>query len=342
MLKVSLEVTSLVNPLAEAWRQALVIAGYDVAGVVRGRVSEELPIGWVRSHDAPTNPDILVSWWGLGSLPASPTPSEGRPDRWVLIVDTYPNASRMSTEVREALRYHIGGRHPDSFICYSPQMVQMLRTRRIIRSDATAHVLVQPFPIRMHRDVAHEPPAAQTNTAIFTGRSDHLFSAGRSMGKDALGSWLTSLIEGGLRVTVQDPVEEALRQQLSSRGFRFYQRLTNNEVLRGVLGDIVCQHDVQLAHYRIVNSTIRRRVATGLSSRFALGLTANTPIAVPSAAVGPRRFLEGWGIGGVADDAASLQRLVAKAPTYRAAWRSNHHSWSAEGQAEQLRRALES
>jgi hypothetical protein len=341
-VRLALEVTSLTNPLAEGWRRTFEIAGYDVHGVVLGDLEDpdQLPPGWTHvSRVGRASFDVVASWWGLASARHSILARNSRA-RHVVIVDTYPNASRLLSELREYWAFQRDVRsHPDVLLCYSDEMARALRRRLIGWSRAHIASMLQPFPLAMHRDRTR--PAKRDDGVIFTGRSDLLLARDTSMAKDALGDLLQSIVGLGIPVTVQEPADIDLRLKLKTLGFSFYERLTNDEILDGTLGSIINQHGAQLCLYNNANSTISRRMRNGLSSRFAVGVTANTPALVPAVATSSARWVEQHGVGAPIDTArevADYVGLESHAPFDR--WRTEHADWSSEGQVGHLRRSI--
>lgn len=182
----------------------------------------------------------------------------------------------------------------------------------------------------MHRE---GPAYRDPGSLIFTGRADLLYNRSTSMRKDSLGGFLEGFIKDGLSVRVQEPRDPDSRQFLVSRGYKFYPYMTNEDVLRGSLAEVIVEHEFQLCYYNACSRTIRRRMAGGMSSRFALGLTANTPIILPREAKSSLSFVLDKAIGAEVNEPRDIgtpdERLFES-------WKSNHFQWSAEGQRSEL------
>lgn len=337
--RVVLEASSLVNPLADAWREALDLAGLNVQPVLvgGGDLHEHDRVrGWARPSELEPDLDVqaVVCWWGLASLSHSETLLRYPHARSVVIVDTFPNASRLSTEVREVVRSF--RQQADLYIGYTPLMLRRMRQLRLIRGSSEFVAMVQPFPLRMHRSVP-EPTKAGI---IFTGRSDHLFTTGTAMKKDALGPYLEAIRAEGVPVTLQEPQDAEYKRFLSKKGFTFYPYLTNADILDGALANIITQYEGQLAAYRVSNGTVRRRVQNGLSSRFALGLTANSPMLVQGEATDAAAMVRTLGVGASVEAPHAVPALLQHGARYRDSWLQRHDDWSAEAQGTALRLAV--
>lgn len=331
---VVVEASSLINPLAEAWRRAFEAVGAESTGALIGSEEAASSPAWLPVDEIGTAPHCIVSWWGLAAEEHSVLAERFPSARHVVIVDTYPNASRPLTEVREWLRAKRRGSRADLYICYSNEMVKMLDQRRLV-GPAKALPLLQPFDITMHRDST----SPDILSIIFTGRSDLLFSATQKMAKDALGPLLCAYQSRGFEITVADP-GNVNRDVLIEKGFRLYPRMTNSEVLDGCLASEIAAHSFQLCTYAVTNSTIGRRVNNGLSSRFALGVTANTPVIVSPAAGSSARFVRENKIGLVDDDPMAVARAASQLDQMRANWRDRHAAWSTQGQSAMLRHIM--
>jgi hypothetical protein len=88
----------------------------------------------------------------------------------------------------------------------------------------------------------------------------------------------------GENVVVAEELDELRRprdpetsERLAGLGYLFYERFTNEGMPSGEFADFVSTFQAQLAIYNEPNSTIRRRVATGLSTRWAFGVAATAP-----------------------------------------------------------------
>lgn len=335
MTTVYVEAFSLNNPLAEAWRIAFASVADVAIGVNVGQPRDRLPEGWINKEDLGSgypSPDSIVTWWGLDSIRKSCLTTFYPKARRVLVVDTYPNASNSLTEGREALRAVRSPRKPDVAVTYSDEMSTVIKQRRLLPPGTEFISLLQPFPISAHKDSLDDP---REDSLIFTGRSDLLFERTGRMKKDALGRQLLAFQALGLHVTVASPGVKELEAKLQEYGIETYPRLTNEEVLRGDLASIISKHEFHYCGYHVTNPTLARRIKLGLSSRFALGLTASTPIVCQQSASSAMDLLLKQGIGG------SLSLLTDKnrgsiGSEYRSNWRRKHQGWAIEGQRSKL------
>ncbi|KIQ11768.1 hypothetical protein RU01_18350 [Rhodococcus sp. MEB064] len=346
-----LEAESLRNPLAEAWRSALEIAGFNVVAVCERadetwlRGSGEVRSNWVTRQQASAitasqQVDTVLVWWGIETAARSWALREYRHARRILIVDTFPNASGILGALRETASSLRARHFLDASLTYSDAMTKDVR-RLSFLGKLESHALVQPFPSSIH-SANFKPVSSRTCDFIFTGRSDLMFSDDKKMVKDRVGPTLQRLLQLGHQVTVGETGDNHYDFELRNRGFSLYQRLSNGELLRGGLTDIIAAHKVHINLYNTPTRLLKRRVRNGMSSRFALGVCAAAPQAVMTGAYDSVRWIRTRGIGfdfSNADDLAGkfgaldLQQMVDE-------WRLRHEAWTAEGQSENLRRIV--
>ncbi len=228
------------------------------------------------------DPDIVFGWWGSPVLQPLKAARHAFPlSKAVVCVDTLPNASNPLTEAREILRFHLASSWVDAYIFYSEKMRESFWSR-IPRSRGRPYLsIVEPFPKQTFASVSSARPVHSLTRfddrphVIFTGRGDHLWSTQLRSLKDALGPFLTALADQGIHVF--------LPHGSDTRGHRFlhhYPAFTNDELRWGAFSKYLSEFDLHLVIYNEHNSTIRRRVSCGLSTRYALALTAEAPIAV--------------------------------------------------------------
>lgn len=357
--------SSLKNPFIEAWVKTWEAAGAVVAVLANVSASESLDTPdylrervvhfdaadsgstrqWKMQLEAILggSPTALFYWWGLASL-AEKAPIKAWPSaKIVLCVDTYPNASRMLTELREVALSALSIGIVDAFVVASEEMAELL-TRRFpwIRGKVMRSV-VSPFPLASHASAgASNKKHSEKLRLCFTGRSDYLHSGSIKMAKDDLGLLLDKFISAGIDVFVQAPSDDDHRRRLTSLGYSFYRDVPRNDLLNGKFADMISQFDGHLVYYEIANSTIARRVSTGLSTRFATGVCSSTPMIVPPDATFAVNFLSKNPIGFASSDPYAVSRtLMERGDEMRAHWAANHRTWAGESNAEGLRQLLE-
>ena len=354
-------VQSTANPLAVAWVESLQIAGFEVVAVSADKPSER---GWsddrkfhrfdaansgtdldalrnaVRDDLGGADPAILFIWWGFGLLRQTHEQlRKAFPQaKVVLCVDTYPNASIWVTELREWLLAWADRRVLDGVVGASEQMVRSLQRRRLIRRALPALATTQPLPLRTHARTTGLALRPTASGVIFTGRSDYLYSRDRRMAKDAVGELLQGYLQLGVPVTISRPTAPEASERLAGLGYSFYERFTNEGMLSGEFADFVSTFQAQLAIYNEPNSTIRRRVATGLSTRWAFGVAATAPIIASAGSKMAEEFFQRIAIGFRSHSPRrDLDALAKRGAEFREAWIHSHREWSAEGQADRLR-----
>lgn len=363
--RIAIFCTSLKNPFIEAWFRTWEASGAEVAVLAQVDQSDspDTPVyihertvyySALDSLSAPLwkselesllggPPTALFYWWGLGSLSIE-SPVKTWPDAKVLLcVDTYPNASRLLTEIREVAQSVLAVTKVDAFIVASENMADLLRRRFPWIRDKAMHVVTSPFPLSAH---ASGQSVERTNSSklrlCFTGRSDFLHSGHQKMGKDDLGQFLVGIIKSGMDIFVQEPRDVNQLKELKERGYSFYPDIPRNELSDGGFAEMISDFDGHLVYYEVANSTISRRVSTSLSTRFATGICAPTPIIVPPEATFATKFLSDHPIGFASRDANLIKSILQdRGDSMRQYWGANHHLWAGESNAMHLRRLVE-
>lgn len=356
---VVLVVTSLRNPFLEAWVAALRLRSSSVAVLLLNtEPTGDTPQSILRILVAAPGksltqireqievilggtPGNIFYWWGLHSArdprPAIIWPAAKRS----LCVDTYPNASRLLTELRELLRASRWLASIDCVVVTSREMADMLQHRLPSTRQKQIEIITSPFPISAHGTGDAEATDDPRKRLIFTGRSDFLYSGSAKMAKDDPSTFFESLISKSLRVFVQHPGDSAQARLLLDRGFDLYPHHNRASLLDGAFSQFLATFDANLIYYATPNGTLRRRVKNSLSTRFATGLCAPTPMIVPKPAEFAASLFADYPIGIAASDAATiLDFLTSRTDGARRTWAANHIHWSAEGQAETLGRIL--
>jgi hypothetical protein len=358
-VSVVIHLNTLANPFAEAWLDAFDAAGVPALLLADVDPSEIalLPVQYRQrvvlmdargrwSSDVENRldgaPAAVFEWWGFGAL-SRRAPKERWPNaRRVLCVDTYPNASRLVSEVREATRAlpHLSG--VDAFVVTSEEMRDSIRHRfPPLVSRASFHIVASPFAKKSHAQTSHHLLAPQPRL-IFTGRSDHIGVASRNMAKDDVSTLLGGFLAAGARVFVQEPRSEAHRETLLRDGYDFYPHVERAGITSGTYAEMLSSFDGHIVAYAVTNNTLRRRVRSGLSTRYATALCSPSPMIVTADSTFAARFVADREIGVVHDrdperTIESLSRVQAHA---REAWWAGHDAWTAEAQTDQLRLAV--
>jgi hypothetical protein len=133
-----------------------------------------------------------------------------------------------------------------------------------------------------------------------------------------------------------------LAKKLASSGYSFYPDMPRDTFIDGRFSAFLTSFAGHFVTYNIDNRTISRRVRNGLSSRWSVALTANTPILVPPQADFALDFFSLFPIGmPIKDDPRrTLSSLSENAQFFRDNWSSMHHLWSGERNENTLRSAL--
>lgn len=357
--------TSLKNPFIEAWFKTWEASGAEVAVLAQVDPSDspDTPAyvhqrtvyfgpsdslssaSWKSELESLLGgpPTALFYWWGLGALSLDAPVRAWPQARVLLCVDTFPNASRLLTEIREVARSVLAVRRVDSFVVTSEEMAILLRRRFPWIRDKTMRVVTSPFPLSSH---ASKQRSVRTNSGklrlCFTGRSDFLHSGNQKMGKDDLGEFLVGLIKSEMEVFVQEPRDVSQLHRLKERGYSFYPDVPRSELLEGGFAEMISHFDGHIVYYEIANSTLSRRVSTSLSTRFATGICAPTPIIVPPEAIFASEFLSTHPIGFASRDPDFIRSILQeRSGSMREYWHENHRLWAGESNSMKLRTLVE-
>jgi hypothetical protein len=355
-VKVLIFTASLANPFLDAWVRAFVLAGASVVVLrldhdalvpqVGGELAECLVLGdstlpskkWQLAVEQQLDgePDVIFYWWGIQSLTDRRARAAWPESKVVLCVDTYPNAAFAVTELREVIRGRRLLSDIDGYVTTSDQMTTLLVRRFHGLADVPVFAALSPFPLSAHAAQPASRPDRELSFC-FIGRSDYLYSSDPRMAKDRLGPWLEEFLRRGVAVHLQRPVDGRGADQLLARGFVLYEQLPRTSILDGRFSNHIASFDANLAMYAVVNPTLRRRVASGLSTRFANAVGAPSPVVVPPDATFARRFFEKVPIGFASNRHDEIMLRVARdGEEMRQVWASQHESWSADSTAQEL------
>lgn len=312
-------VTGLHNPLGTNWIRGFQSMGLKVVVLDR----RERPINraemeaWGISSDIPIitvpmegplldehyrgacnilegEPDCLFGWYGSQTLNLLSRTHQRFPQaRVVLCIDALPNAAILATEIRELIRFGRSDAWIDGYVHYSETMRRSFERFVPGARRKPSVSLVEPFLLNafvtqstteVHdRLIRHD----ERPHVIFTGRSDHLWSRGWRMRKDALGPFFNSLADRGVHVYLSQGADTRGHDRLHE-----YPPFTNWDVFAGKMGKYINDFDAHVVLYNEFNGTIRRRSANGLATRFALAVTSTCPIAVTSTSTFTHEYWE--------------------------------------------------
>ncbi|VEP16636.1 hypothetical protein H1P_4780002 [Hyella patelloides LEGE 07179] len=111
---------------------------------------------------------------------------------------------------------------------------------------------------------------------IFTGNASKLWTKTLRHGrKDTLGPFLKRLSQHDIHIFVK---EKAETKGLSN--LHLFPTFYNPDLMNGKFSQYISQFDAHLVMYNEFNGTSRRRVASGLATRFAYAIASTSPIAL--------------------------------------------------------------
>ncbi len=266
-------VPNLRNPMAQVWLRGLNEAGLTVTPFVLNDADNP------SVSDLSDAVDLVLYWWGIGAYVKLPLAIRQIAKRTptLLCIDTYPNAAFSVTARRERRWAAAACPRPSGLISYSDAMTRAIRAE--IPEWSNLPTLGLPMPLLDQMlcgcegcvgEGADEIPPS--GALLFQGRSDHLFSRDPRMAKDALGRQFRRIRREQIFVT--------LPQAFGASEFDTYASFSEEEMLDGTFATFGSRFAGHLAIYNEFNSTIRRRVSNGLSTRFAFALTSCSPILV--------------------------------------------------------------
>lgn len=229
-------------------------------------------------------PDILFCWESIPPLKILPKLAPLFPTaKAILLIDGYPNAPHLLTELLHILRYRKSDRLIDGYIFYSNAMRDAF-CQHIPRAAKKPYLLmVHPFfesafyskEVSLTEDLQLKRFDDKPHI-IFTGNALKLWNRRYdNHAKDALGEFLALLASKDVHVFV-NPVADLK----GIKGLHHYPNFSNADILNGLFANYISQFDAHVIIYREYNDTNRRRSARSLSTRFAFSLTSTCPIIV--------------------------------------------------------------
>jgi hypothetical protein len=229
-------------------------------------------------------PDVLFCWEGVLTLLPLRVSKHSFPDtRAVFLIDTHPIATSLPSELAHVFRYWASSALIGGYIFYSESMRRLFHRQVLPAAHKPYLALVEPFPERAFDDSepAHLPDDCRLRRSnndphvIFTGNASMLWSSGYREAREAVGEFLVQLARRNVQVFVNPAADLRAIPNL-----HHYPPFCNAELLDGTFARYISQFDAHLVFYRERNGTIRRRVSSGLSTRFAFAMTSTCPIAV--------------------------------------------------------------
>lgn len=347
---------SLGNPLGLNWILGVRSLGAKVVVISNREISDNDRIKWCIPRDLTViyekdpsiqrgvreaiggDPNIIFGWWGSRIIPMLRKVKSIFPgSKVVLCVDTLPDARGIAGEVREYLRLAASAALIDGVVHYSNNMKRNF-CRALPMYKRKAHLcVIEPFPVSTFaRAMSNAKPQLQRLDTlphvIFTGRGDLLWSTTANMRKDAVGPMLEQLSSYGVHVFV--PHDADTRNLPLMHRYPYF---SNQSLLEGEFSVYLSDFDAHLVFYNEFNSTIRRRVSNGLSTRFALAITASSPIVVSSSSTFVKEYWSNDAMGFTFESMTDLYEQLLNRPaldTFRQALNENgiSHSFDAKRQ----------
>lgn len=232
-------------------------------------------------------PDILFCWESIPPLKILPNVAPIFPNaKAVLLIDAYPNAPHLLSELLHIVLYRKSDQLIDGYIFYSNAMRDVFCHQIATAAKKPYLVMVHPFfesafyskEVSITKDLKLERFDDKPHI-IFTGNAGNLWSRRYdNYAKDALGEFLALLASKEVHVFV-NPVAD-LKE---IKGLHHYPAFSNADILSGRFSSYISQFDAHLIIYKEYNGTNRRRSARSLSTRFAFSLTSTCPIIVSQA-----------------------------------------------------------
>jgi hypothetical protein len=175
---------------------------------------------------------------------------------------------------------------------------------------------------------------------VFTGNAGSLWSRNYKEARDAVGKFLSGLADRGVHVFVNS---QADLKNLAN--LHHYPTFSNTDLLEGRFARYLSQFDAHLLFYNEFNNTIRRRVASGLSTRLTFAVTSTCPIAVSQTSQFMHEYWSDRPFGFMFRDIDDLVHSLKdqnKLDLYRSNLKKIHLSFSFESRTEDINNFLKS
>lgn len=360
-MKVVFFVDTLKNPFIDAWYDFLCLLHIDF--VILAQVNSDelqlLPIriqsqvvymtdhNWREQAEEKLNgiPDVIIYWWGLLSLLRLGPRKAWPKSSLSLVVDTFPNASMKFTLYLEVFKSFLFLNSVDLFIVTSEEMkFDMISTLGKIIKNKDFFILRTPFTLKSHsnKSVADAQSSEGNQSLVYLGRSDFLFSDNLRMRKDDTSRILVNFMEAGANIYLRESGNQYIDQILMENGFHVYKNHSRESMTNGSFSEFIDGFAGQIPIYNTHNSTIRRRVSNGLSTRFAQGVCSSTPMLLNKEAKFSKEFVEDYQIGLYIEGDISnlLFTFFQQNSRFRLNWYQKHHLWASEHYVDEFKHAL--
>ena len=232
------------------------------------------------------NSDILFCWEGVGILKHIAKAHSYFPTAKIVFdICTHPNCSNIFAEWRYIWLYRKIENIVSGYVFYS-QAQRKLFNRNVPSSiDKPYLVMTEPFLKKafsskgiVDSNVPQLKRHSKNPHIIFTGNAKRLWTRSLShKRKDALGLFLKELSLQGIHIFVHEKADTKGLLNL-----HVFPTFHNPDLMNSKFSQYISQFDAHLVMYHEFNGTSRRRVASGLATRFSYALTSTCPIAVSS------------------------------------------------------------
>ncbi len=293
-------------------------------------------------------PDISFCWESIPPLkPLQKVAPVFPKSKVILLIDAYPNAPHLWSELSHVLRYRMSDPLIDGYIFYSDAMRDVFCQRIVAAAKKPYLLMIHPFfEAAFHsKDVAISEDLKlerfdEKPHIIFTGNAGKLWNRRRdNYAKDALGEFLALLASKEVHVFV-NPIADLK----GIKGLHHYPAFTNADMLGGSFASYMSQFDAHLIIYKEYNDTNRRRSARSLSTRLAFSLTSTCPIIVSQTSQFIHEYWAdspfGFMFSHVDDLVESLQDSQ-KLSVLRSNMEKVHRSFSFEAQSDRIHQLFE-
>ena len=287
-------------------------------------------------------PDIIFCWEGVPTLkPLQVVARVFSNAKVIFLIDTYPNSPHFLSEALHILRYSASNYLIDGYVFYSEAMRQLFCQQVFRAEDKPYLAAIEPFlersfdmeDVDFSKNLKLERIDDQPHI-IFTGNAENLWSNQYKNRRDALGGFLSKLAESGVHIFVSHTAD--LKE---SKNLHLYPDFSNADLLDSRFAQYISQFDAHLLIYNECNSTIRRRVASGLSTRLAFALTSTCPIIVSQTSQFIHEYWADSPFGFMFSDVDDLVKSLQD-PQKLSVLRSNmekvHRSFSFEAQSDRI------